>query len=327
MDRIALITGITGMAGSHLAEYLLTQDYKIFGLVRRSSTDNLWRIKKILGNIELVNGDITDQSSLDRAINLIRPDEVYNLCAQSFVSDSWKTPESTFDINALGVLRLLEAIRNFGNKNIKVFQSSSSEQFGRVLETPQTEETSPYPRSPYGISKLAGYWIIKNWRESYNIFASNAISFNYTSYRRGLEFVERKISLGVAKIYLGLTDYIELGNLDAKRDWGWAEEYVTYFHKILQLDEPDDFVLATGETHSVREFLELAFQYFEISDWQKYVKQNPKFMRPAEVDYLLGDATKAKEKLGFEPKKKFKDIVYEMCKSDIERLQRGDRIE
>jgi GDPmannose 4,6-dehydratase len=326
MKKIALITGATGMDASHLIEFLLGKDYKIYGMVRRSSTDNLWRIKRVVNRIELVNGDMTDQSSLDRIISLVKPDEVYNLAAQSYVKSSWDSPESTFDINALGVMRLLEAVRIFGSRDTRIFQSSSSEQFGKVLETPQNEKTPFYPRSPYGVSKLAGFWIAKNWRESYHMFVSNSISFNHTSYRRGIEFVERKISLGVAKIHLHLADSIELGNIDAKRDWSWAEEFVEYFWRILQHNEPDDFVLSSGETYSVREFLETAFRYIEIIDWETYVKHNPKFMRPAEVDYLRGDSTKARMLLGFVPKMKFIDIVSEMCKSDIERLSRGDVI-
>ena len=233
--RVALITGITGMDGSHLAELLLAKDYTVFGLHRRSSTDNTWRIKSILKDIELISGDLTDQSSLDKAIRATSPDEVYNLAAQSYVGHSWSTPELTMNINTLGVLRLLEAIRSFGKKDTKVFQASSSEMFGKVQETPQVETTPFYPRSPYGVSKCAAHWICKNYRESYNMFIACGISFNHTSHRRGLEFVERKISYNVAKIKMGLTDYIELGNLDAKRDWSWAPEFCEMFLEMLQL--------------------------------------------------------------------------------------------
>lgn len=328
MDKkIALITGITGMDGSHLAELLLAKDYKVYGLIRRSSTDNTWRIRRILNDIELISGDLTDQSSLDRLINVISPDEVYNLAAQSFVRASWESPESTMDINALGLMRLLEAVRHFGHKDTKVFQASSSEQFGKVQETPQAESTPFYPRSPYGVSKCSAYWIAKNYRESYNMFISNAISFNHTSHRRGLEFVERKISYGVAKIYHGMQSFIELGNLDAKRDWSWAPEFCEMFWTMLQYNKPDDFVLASGETHSVREFLDQAFKFIEIADWQDYVRQNPKYMRPAEVDLLLGNPLKAKLQLGFNPKNTFKEIVNNMVQSDIDRLGRGDKFD
>lgn len=327
MNKIAFITGISGMDGSHLTEFLLSKDYKIYGLMRRTSTDNTWRIRHLLKDIEIVQGDITDQSSLDKAIQLIKPDEVYNLAAMSYVSASWANPESTMDINSTGVLRLLEAVRNFGKKETRVFQASSSEQFGKVQETPQKESTPFYPRSPYGVSKCAAHWLCKNYRESYNMFISMAISFNHTSYRRGLEFVERKIAYNVAKIKLGLTDHIELGNLEPKRDWGWSPEYCEMFWKILQHNKPDEFVLATGETHSVKEFLQEAFRVAGITGWEKYVKYNPKFMRPAEVDYLRGDGLKALTTFGWKPQIRFNEIVKEMVNADIERLARGDRFE
>ena len=324
--RTALISGVTGQDGSHLAEYLLEQEYKVYGLIRRSSTDNTWRIKKIINDIELCNGDLTDGSSLIRAIKTIQPDEVYNLGAQSYVQSSWSSPESTFDINALGVIRLLEAIRQFGRKDTKLFQASTSEMFGKVQETPQTETTKFYPRSVYGCSKAAAHYICVNYRESYNMFISCGISFNHESYRRGLEFLSRKVSFNVAKIHLKMAEYIELGNLNAKRDFGWAPEYVEMFWKMLQLDKPDDFVLATGETHTIQDFVKTAFECVEIYNWQDYVKKDPKFMRPAEVDLLLGDSSKAKAILGWQPKYTFKDIVYEMVSADIERLKRGDQI-
>ena len=326
MNKIAFITGISGMDSSHLAEFLLEKSYKVFGLLRRSSTDNTWRIRKILDKIEIINGDLGDQSSLDKAINIVKPDECYHLGAQSFVQHSFEAPEYTINVTGLGTLRLLEAIKNH-KKDCKIFFAGSSEQFGKVQESPQTETTSFYPRSPYGIAKVMGFNICRNYRESYNMFISNAISFNHCSHRRGLEFVERKISYGVAKIYLKMADCIELGNLDSKRDWGWAPEYCEYFWKMLQLDKPDDFVLATGETHSIREFLETAFESVEIYNWQDYVKQNPKYMRPAEVDYLLGDARKAKEILGWEHKTSFKELINIMVDADLTRLRRGDRYE
>lgn len=327
MDRVAFITGITGMDGSHLAEFLLEKNYKIYGTLRRSSVDNTWRIKKILDKIEIVNADLTDSSSLNKAINLIKPDECYNLAAQSFVKVSWDTPEYTFDVNATGVIRLLEAIRLFGRKNTRIYQASSSEQFGKVQETPQCETTKFYPRSVYGCSKAAAHHICVNYRESYNMFICCGISFNHESYRRGLEFVSRKISYGVAKIYLKMADCIELGNLEPKRDFGYAPDFVEGFWRMLQLDKPDDFVLATGETHSIREFVELAFECVEIHNWQDYVKQNPKYMRPAEVDYLLGNSKKAKEVLDWKSKTPFKELVNIMVSSDLERLKRGDRFE
>ena len=325
MNKIALITGCNGQDGSHLAEFLLTKNYKIYGLLRRSSTDTLWRIKKILDKIEIINGDLTDQASLDKAINLIKPDELYNLGAMSFVKASWDAPESTFDINAMGVIRLLEAVRNFGNKDTRIYQASSSEQFGKVQETPQSETTKFYPRSVYGCSKVAAHHICVNYRESYNMFICCGISFNHESYRRGLEFVSRKISYGVAKIYLKMADYLELGNLEPKRDFGYAPDFVEGFWSMLQLDKPDDFVLATGETHSIREFVQTAFECVEIYNWQDYIKQNPKFMRPTEVDYLLGNSKKAEEVLGWKSKTSFKELVYIMVNSDVERLQSGAR--
>ena len=321
--KTAFITGISGMDGSHLAELLLSKGYKVFGLMRRSSTDNTWRIKNILKQVEIVSGDLTDQSSLDKAINIINPDEVYNLAAQSYVKASWDSPESTMDINALGLVRLLEACRHFGHREIRIFQASSSEQFGKVQETPQTETTPFYPRSPYGVSKCAAYWIAKNYRESYKMFICNAISFNHTSPRRGLEFVERKISHNIARIYLGLSDSIELGSLDPKRDWSWAEEFVSMFWKMLQMPLPDDYVLASGETHSINEFLDEAFRYIKIPDWIGYVRQNPKFMRPAEVDLLIGDSRQAQRILGFKPKMTFKEIVRNMVEADLILLKQG----
>lgn len=322
----ALITGITGQDGSHLAEQLIEKGYEVYGLVRRTSTDNTWRIRKILNKIELVSGDLTDQASLDKIINTIKPDEVYNLAAMSFVGASWANAESTMNVNTLGLLRLLEACRSFGKPDIKIFQASSSEQFGNITTKPQNERTRFHPRSPYGCSKAAAHWLAVNYRESYKMFVSTCISFNHTSHRRGLEFVERKISYNVAKIKLGMAEHIELGNLEAKRDWSWAPDFCHMFWKTLQQDKPDDYVLASGESHTVREFLIQAFKCVGIDekDYINYVKFNPKYMRPAEVDYLQGDYNKAQCLLGFTPFVLFEDIVKIMVETDIERLERGD---
>ena len=324
-NKKVFITGITSMDASHLADYLLeNQDVEIYGFIRRTSTDNTWRIRHILDKIELITGDMCDTSSINKAIQLVKPDFVFNTAAQSFVKASWDSPEFTFDVNAIGVIRLLEAIKCFGKKDTRIFQCSSSEMFGKVQETPQIETTKFYPRSPYGVSKCAAHWLAVNFRESYNMFISCGISFNHESFRRGLEFVSRKISYNVAKIHLGLADCIELGNLDTKRDFGYAPEFCEAFWKILQLDQPDDFVLATGENHSIREFVQEAFRVVGILNWQDYVKQNPNLMRPAEVDYLLGDSSKAKLVFRFNPKVRFKEIVKIMVESDVERIQRGD---
>lgn len=324
MRKVAFITGITSMDASHLAEFLLEKDYKIYGLMRRSSTDNTWRIRHILDKIEIINGDMTDASSLSQAIQVIHPDEVYSLAAQSYVKSSWTSPESTIDINGLGVVRLLEAIRLYGKHGTKMYQASSSEQFGKVQETPQKETTKFYPRSPYGVSKALAHYACVNWRESYNMFVCCGISFNHESHRRGLEFLSRKVSYGVAKIKLGMSDSIKLGNLDSFRDWGFAPDYVEGFWKTLQLDAPDDFVFATGKTHSIREFVKTAFDCMDL-DWHDYVRQDPKLMRPAEVDYLRGNASKAKRVLGWKAKTSFEELVKIMVESDVERLSRGDR--
>lgn len=324
-NKVAFITGCNGMDGSHLMEQLFEKNYKVYGLIRRSSTDSTWRINKIINNIELITGDMTDSASLNRAINLIKPDEVYNLASMSYVGASWINAEYTMNVNALGLIRLLEAIRNFGKRETKVYQASSSEQFGKIRQSPQTEMTPFYPRSIYGVSKVAAHWIAVNYRESYNMFISCGIAFNHESYRRGLEFLSRKVSYGVAKIKLKLANCIELGNLDSARDWGYAPEYTEAMWKILQLDKPDDFVLATGETHTIREFVQEAFKVIDVDNWQDYVKQNPKYMRPAEVDYLQGHAAKAYTLLNWRPKVRFKELVKIMCESDLERLQRGDK--
>ena len=324
MNKIAFLTGSTGQDSSHLAELLLEKNYKVFGLIRRSSTNNTWRLHKVIDKIELVQGDLTDQSSLNKAITLIKPDEVYNMGAMSMVRTSWDIPETTFDVNANGVIRLLEAIRSFGKKETKMYQASTSEMFGKVQETPQTETTPFYPRSIYGVSKLAAHWACINYRESYNMFISCGIAFNHESHRRSTEFLTRKVSLGVAKIYLKIQDYITLGNLDSKRDWGYAPDFCEGFWKILQLDTPQDIILATGETHTIREFVQLAFEEVGIANWQDYIKQDPRFMRPAEVDLLLGDASKAKKLINWQPKTTFKELVSIMVSSDLERLKRGD---
>jgi len=321
----AFITGITGMDSSHLAEQLLEREYDVYGLIRRSSTDNTWRIRNIMDRIELVTGDMTDATSLSRAISAIQPDEIYNLAAQSYVGASWKAPESTFDVNATGLIRLLEAVRNFGKKGTRIYQASSSEMFGKVKETPQVEKTPFYPRSVYGCSKAAAHYIAVNYRESYNMFISCGIAFNHCSHRRGLEFLVRKVSHGVAKIYLGKATHISLGNMDAKRDWSWAPEVTQAMWRMLQLNKPADLVLSSGQTHSVREFVQATFEAAEILDWKSHIKQNPKYMRPAEVDLLQGNSRLAKSEIDWDPKVGFKDIVSRMLHSDVERLKRGDQ--
>ena len=316
----ALITGINGMDGSHLADLLLEKGYEVYGMERRTSTPNRTNTKHLEGKIHFINGDLTDQNSLLRCLRESDPQEIYNLGAQSFVGESWNTPDQTSEVNGMGVLRMLEAIREDGEDR-KFYQASTSEMFGKVQETPQSELTPFYPRSPYGVSKLYGHWITKNYRESYDIFASSGILFNHESERRGIEFVTRKITDGVARIHLGLQDKITLGNLDAKRDWGYAPDYVEAMWLILQQDEPGDYVISTGETHSIKEFLDLAFQHIGITDWKNYVEQNPRFMRPAEVDLLRGDSTKAYRELGWKPKTSFKELVGKMVKGDIKRIE------
>jgi len=329
----SLVTGLTGQDGAYLAKFLLEKGYKVYGLHRRSSTANLWRLEhlEIENNVEILDGDLGDFSSIERALEESEPDEVYNLAAQSFVATSWKQPLYTADISGLGVLRVLEAIRNV-NLKIKFYQASSSEMFGKVQEIPQKETTPFYPRSPYGVSKVFGYWATVNYRESFNMFACNGILFNHESPLRGTEFVTRKITDGVAQIKKGLQDHLELGNLDAKRDWGFAGDYVEAMWLMLQQDKPDDYVIATGETHTVREFVELAFEEVGVNiKWEGkdldekgidsktgkiLVKLNPEFFRPAEVELLIGDPSKAKEKLGWKPKTNFVELVKMMVKSD-----------
>lgn len=321
--RKALITGITGQDGSYLAEFLLNKGYKVYGLTRRTSTVNNERIKHIEHEIELIQGDLLDQSSLSSALIETSPDEVYNLAAQSFVKTSWNQPVLTGEFTALGVTRLLEAIRTV-NPKIKFYQASSSEMFGKVTETPQKETTRFYPRSPYGVAKVYGHYITVNYRESFGLFACSGILFNHESPRRGLEFVTRKITNGVARISLGKQKKLELGNLDAKRDWGFAKDYVEAMWLMLQQGNADDYVIATGENHSVSEFVKLAFAAVGIKDWQKYLSgSNPKHMRPAEVDYLTGDYSKAKKILGWRPKTTFTELVEMMVKADVELEKRS----
>ena len=320
MNKRALITGITGMDGSHLADLLLKKNYTVFGMVRRSSNLNMSNIEHIKDKITLINGDLTDQNSLRRCLKETEPNEVYNLASQSFVGESWNTPEQTGDVTALGVLRVLESIREFDSK-IKFYQASSSEMFGRMVENPANEKTPFYPRSPYGVSKLYGHWITINYRESYNLFACSGILFNHESERRGIEFVTRKITDGVAKIHLGLSDNIRLGNLEARRDWGYAPDYVEAMWKMLQQDKPSDYVISTGVDYTVREFLTYSFESVGISDWEKYVVIDPKFYRPAEVDVLRGDFSKAQKELNWKPRTSLKQMVKKMVDNDIEKLK------
>lgn len=320
MNKTALITGITGMDGSHLAEFLINKGYKVFGMVRRSSNANFNNINSFKHKINFVNGDISDQNSLLRCLKDSNPDEVYNLASQSFVGESWNTPEQTSNVTGLGVLRILESIREF-NPKIKFYQASSSEMFGRMVENPANEKTPFYPRSPYGVSKLYGHWITINYRESYNLFACSGILFNHESERRGIEFVTRKISNGVAKIFLGIENSISLGNLESRRDWGYAPDYVEAMWLMLQKENPSDYVIATGKDYSIREFLNFAFDVIDIKNWKKYVKIDQKFYRPAEVDVLRGDYSKAKEELGWEPKTDIKEMVQKMVTNDINLLR------
>jgi GDPmannose 4,6-dehydratase len=315
----SLITGITGQDGSFLAELLLEKGYTVYGLVRRTSNLNTERIAHLLPRITLIPGDLQDSSSLVAALETAQPDEVYNLAAQSFVHASWRQPILTGEATALGVTRLLEAIRSF-NPRIRFYQASSSEMFGKVVETPQTERTPFHPRSPYGVAKAYGHYITVNYRESYGMFAVSGILFNHESERRGIEFVTRKISDGVARIKLGMAEELVLGNLDARRDWGYAGDYVEAMWRMLQQPEPQDYVVATGETHSVQEFVEQAFGVVGL-DWRRHVRSDPALQRPAEVDLLLGDARKAREELGWAPRVRFDALVARMVESDVRRLE------
>jgi len=317
----ALITGITGQDGSYLAELLLEKGYDVIGVVRRSSTSNFSRIEHIQHKIHIVQGDLIDQASVIHLLEEHRPDEVYNLAAQSFVPTSWGQPLLTGEVTALGVTRMLEAIR-IVDRNIRFYQASSSEMFGKVREVPQRETTPFYPRSPYGVAKVYGHWITVNYRESYDLFAVSGILFNHESPRRGLEFLPRKVSYGVARIVLGLADELRVGNLEARRDWGYAADYVRGMWMMLQQDRPDDYVLATGETHTVGELIRIAFEHADL-DWERYVKIDPRYYRPAEVDLLVGDPSKARRELGWEPEVTFKELVEMMVDADIERLQKA----
>ena len=336
--KTALITGITGQDGSYLAELLLSKGYAVYGLVRRKSRLDFNNAEHLKGRVTFLFGDMTDMASLLRALEMAKPDEIYNLAAQSFVTTSWETPLSTADINAVGVTKLLEAVR-LAKPDTRVYQASTSEMFGRVQAVPQDEDTPFYPRSPYGVSKLYGHWIVKNYRESYGMFASSGILFNHESERRGAEFVTRKITISVAKIRAGQQELLELGNLDASRDWGHSEDYVRAMWLMLQRPEADDYVVATGRTHTVRDFVTLAFRAagmelefrgsgieecaFLAGTDREMVRVNPKFFRPAEVDLLVGDASKAKRVLGWEPRVSYEELVRRMVESDMKLLAEG----
>lgn len=316
----ALITGITGQDGSYLAELLLEKGYEVHGIVRRASTESFERIEHLAGKIHLHQADLLDQLSLIDVLKESNPEEVYNLAAQSFVPTSWKQPVLTGEFTAIGVTRMLEAIKLLGRDRIKFYQASSSEMFGKVQAVPQIESTPFYPRSPYGVAKLYGHWITINYRESYNMYCCSGILFNHESERRGKEFVTRKVTDGVARIKLGLATELKLGNRDAQRDWGFAGDYVRAMWLMLQQDKPDDFVVATNKTHTVQRLVEVAFAAADL-DWQKYVKLDPSFVRPAEVDLLIGDPAKAKKHLGWEPEVTFEQLIDRMVKADLARLQ------
>ena len=319
MTKTALITGITGQDGSYLAEFLLEQGYEVIGMVRRSSTVNFGRIEQIQDRVTLVHGDLLDQTSLIDILREHKPDEIYNLAAQSFVPVSWKQPVLTGEFTALGVTRMLEAMRSVAPE-ARFYQASSSEMFGKVREVPQNEETPFYPRSPYGVAKVYGHWITVNYRESYDLFACSGILFNHESPRRGLEFVTRKVSYGVAQIKLGLAQELHLGNLDSRRDWGYAGDYVKAMWLMLQQDHPDDYVVGMGETHSVRRLCEVAFGSVDLN-WEDHVVSDPAFYRPAEVDLLVSDPTKAREDLGWEAEVSFEDLIQMMVDADLKHLK------
>jgi GDPmannose 4,6-dehydratase len=314
----ALITGITGQDGSYLAEFLLGKGYGVYGMVRRASFQRFDRIQHILDRVEIIEGDLTDQSSLDDAMKTIAPDEVYNLASQSFVPTSWNQPVLTADVTGTGVTRMLEAIRKH-KPDSKFYQASTSEMFGKVHETPQNETTPFYPRSPYGVAKVYAHWITINYRESYNIFACSGICFNHESPRRGLEFISRKVTEGVARVKLGLTDTLKLGNLEARRDWGYAKDFVEAMWLMLQQDRPEDYVIATGVSHRVQDLVDTAFGYVGLPA-EPHVVVDPKLLRPAEVDILVGDASKAKTKLGWTPTSSFQEMIYMMVEADLKRL-------
>jgi GDPmannose 4,6-dehydratase len=323
-SKRALITGITGQDGSYLAELLLEKGYEVFGMVRRLSAPNVWRIQHLLPRITLLQADLLDQLSLIKAVETAQPVEFYNLAAMSFVPASWDQPMLTGEYNAQGVTRALEAVRSV-NPKIRFYQASSSEMYGRVREVPQTETTPFYPRSPYGVTKVFGHYITVNYRESYDLFACSGILFNHESPRRGIEFVTRKVTDGVARIKLGLADKLMLGNRDAHRDWGFAGDYVRAMWLMLQQDQPEDYVVATNEAHSVQELVEVAFAHVGL-DWQKHVGVDQRYLRPAEVDHLIGNPAKAKQKLGWEPTVDFKGLVHMMVDADLARLESGQLI-
>jgi GDPmannose 4,6-dehydratase len=319
-----LITGITGQDGSYLADLLLEKNYEVYGMVRRSSVEKLDRIEHIRDKINFVQADLLDQLSIISIIKQVNPDEVYNLAAMSFVPTSWSQPVLTGEFTAMGVTRMLEAVR-LVNKDIRFYQASSSEMFGKVKEIPQTENTPFHPRSPYGVAKVYGHYITVNYRESYDIFAASGILFNHESPRRGLEFVTKKITNAVAKIKLGLLDYLYLGNIESKRDWGFAKDYVEAMWLMLQQDKPDDFVVATGQSHSVKEWVQASFECLGM-DWEKYVKIDQRFIRPAEVDLLIGDSSKAQKVLGWKPKVNFEQLVKIMVEYDYNQLKKSDNV-
>jgi GDPmannose 4,6-dehydratase len=319
LKKTALITGITGQDGSYLAELLLQKGYRVVGMTRRTSTEVHERIQDIVDDIEIVSGDLLDQTSMTSIVNDVRPDEVYNLAAQSFVPTSWNQPVLTGEFTALGVTRVLEALRHV-DPTIRFYQASSSEMFGKVVEVPQTEATPFYPRSPYGVAKVYGHWITVNYRESYDMFACSGMLFNHESPRRGKEFVTRKISDGVARIKFGLATELRLGNLDAQRDWGFAGDYVRAMWLMLQASHPDDFVIATGRTHSVRDFVRIAFESAGLGSYEKYVVTDSRFVRPAEVDMLIGDPGKAQRQLGWTPEVTFEQLVEMMVRADVDRV-------
>jgi GDPmannose 4,6-dehydratase len=320
MSKRALITGVTGQDGSYLSDLLLAKGYEVHGVVRRASTENFERINHLAGKIQLHQADLLDQLSIIDVVKETRPDEVYNLAAMSFVPTSWKQPVLTGEFTGIGVTRMLEAIKHLGRDTIKFYQASSSEMFGKVMEVPQKESTPFYPRSPYGVAKVYGHWITVNYRESYNMFCCSGILFNHESPRRGREFVTRKVTDGVARIKLGQAKKLKLGNLDSQRDWGFAGDYVKAMWMMLQQDKPDDYVVATGHTHTVKRLVELAFGAAGL-DWNKYVEIDPELVRPAEVDLLIGDPAKAKAKLGWKPEVSFEQLVEMMVQADLARLQ------
>ena len=318
----ALITGITGQDGSYLAELLLEKGYEVHGIVRRASTETFERINHLTGKINLHQADLLDQLSIIDVVKEANPTEIYNLAAQSFVPTSWKQPCLTGEYTAIGVTRMLEAVKHLGKDTIRFYQASSSEMFGKVQAVPQSEETPFYPRSPYGVAKVYGHWITVNYRESYNMYCVSGILFNHESPRRGREFVTRKVTDGVARIKLGMSKELRLGNLDAKRDWGFAGDYVKAMWLMLQQDTPDDYVIATGETHTVQRLVEVAFEAADL-DWKKYVVTDPALVRPAEVDLLIGDPSKAKRQLGWERETSFEALIQMMVKSDLDRLTKN----